>query len=549
MRDTPVRTLVRAALGAGVILSIVSASALPASAAGYPRRVAIAPFASLAKEDIGATVAVLPRLLASRLMALAGAEVMLLPAGGKSPEVAAKEAKFPLLLQGTVSKLGKGYSIDTTVTDLSTGGSAGAFFATAATEDDIIAQLGTLSGEIAEKVFGVQGAVRAVSPVPAAAPAPSPAAVAVVGGIPVAASAAAQAPAGASPAAGPVASAEGWIPSSLKKTGQSDKIVDEIHGVVSGDTDEEGNGEVVAWGSRTIYVYRIKGSEILPYTRIPRGLSFQVLNVEAIDLNGDGKKDLLVTFREGDTLYSTVFLRKGDVFDEIPAKIPYFLVVLPDWEGKRVIAGQARGVEFPFHGKIFAMQWDGKTVVPGPALPPDTNILPLSAGGIAGLSSARFGKEWRWLYTDENEYMRVMEAGGKSLYKSKEKFGAASNGFEYGPLDPMLNRKPRMEMRRAPRPLPGPEGAPLVLAIEVKRGIASRAIGSFDTTRLVVFQWDGSEFVEKGGSPKSDFFFSGADLLSSPGLRKGGKVISALIEKFDSAMTRPESRLVLLQME
>jgi len=133
MRILPGRHVVRAVLGAVLLVFSVLASPVPASAAGYPRRIAIAPFASLTKEDIGGTVAVLPRLLASRLMALAGADVLLLPAGGKSLEEAAREAKYPLLLQGTVSKLGKGYSIDAAVTDLSTGKSAGAFFTAAAT--------------------------------------------------------------------------------------------------------------------------------------------------------------------------------------------------------------------------------------------------------------------------------------------------------------------------------------------------------------------------------------------------------------------------------
>ncbi|MDD5761448.1 MAG: hypothetical protein PHP88_02930, partial [bacterium] len=72
MRIIPVRHLARAVLGAVLFLSCVLASSVPASAAGYSRRIAIAPFASLTKEDIGATVSVLPRLLASRLMALAG---------------------------------------------------------------------------------------------------------------------------------------------------------------------------------------------------------------------------------------------------------------------------------------------------------------------------------------------------------------------------------------------------------------------------------------------------------------------------------------------
>ena len=173
MHATPARNAGRFVLGAILLVSyLLLGTASPASAAGYARRIAISPFVVLTKEDIGATVSVLPRLLASRLMALAGADVVLLPAGAP-PEEKAREAKVPLLLQGTVSKLGKGYSIDAAVTELETGKSAGAFFAAAATEDDIIAQMGILSGEIAEKLFGVKGASRAVAP-PAPVATPSP---------------------------------------------------------------------------------------------------------------------------------------------------------------------------------------------------------------------------------------------------------------------------------------------------------------------------------------------------------------------------------------
>ena len=74
------------------------------------------------------------------------------------------------------------------MTDLETGKPAGAFFAVAATEDDIIAQLGALSGEIAEKLFGVQGAVRATAPPapvavpPASAALPAPSGIPSIGG-------------------------------------------------------------------------------------------------------------------------------------------------------------------------------------------------------------------------------------------------------------------------------------------------------------------------------------------------------------------------------
>src|SRR3990170_3577268 len=141
-------------------------------AAEYPRRIAIAPFAVLGpQEEIRQTVEILPRLVSSRLMALAGAEVLLLPSGEKSAEDVAKKAGLPLLLKGTVVKLGAGYSIDVTVSDLSTGQTAGAFFVAAATVDEIIPRLGDLASDISEKMFGVKTAVR-TSPPPTPVPPP-----------------------------------------------------------------------------------------------------------------------------------------------------------------------------------------------------------------------------------------------------------------------------------------------------------------------------------------------------------------------------------------
>jgi len=554
MRIIPGRSVGGAFLVALLLLSSVPASTVPASAAGYPRRIAIAPFASVAKEDIGATVSVLPRLLASRLMALTGADVVLLPAGGKAPEEAAKEAKVPLLLQGTVSKLGKGYSVDTTVTDLETGKPAGAFFAAAATEDDIITQMGVLTGEIAEKLFGVQGAIRATAlPVPVAAlpapvTAPAPVGAAAVGGalVVTGASATPVAPAAAS---APGTTADGWVPSSMKKVGQSDKINDEIYGVVAGDVDADGNGEVVTWGRNTIHVYRVKGNDILPYTRVSRSLQNHFLNVDTIDLDGDGKKDLVVTNLEGDRLASFVLLRKGDGFVEIPGTTKHHLVVLRGWNGKDVVAGQRQGVSEPFQGKIYAMKWDGKILSEGEPLPLDTAILPVSAGGVHSLSPLPSGKDPRWLYVDVEEKLRVLDAGGKSVYKSKEQFGGAADAFEYGEFSRFDQRYPTLLLRRAPRAVAETRGENLVVVTEVRKGALQNTVGAFESSRVVILQWEGAAFIERTASPKSDFFHSGVDLLPPGVLRRGGRVIASVIEQSGSAFKDKVSRLVLLQVE
>lgn len=549
MRTIRGRHVASAVLCAVLLFSCLPASSVQAEAAGYSRRIAIAPFASLTKEEIGGTVAVLPRLLGSRLMALAGADVLLLPAGGKSPVEAAREAKYPLLLQGTVAKLGKGYSIDAAVTDLSTGGSAGAFFTAAATEDDIIAQLGLLSGEIAEKLFGVQGAIRAVSPAPppaAAAPIlPVPLA---IGAVPPAASSPATSPmatiAAAISAPAPTTLAGGWSPSSIKVVGQSDKILDELYGVVTVDTDAQGNTLVAAYGKTTLHLYRVKGTEIVPFTRISKPLGHHFLDVYAMDIDGDGSQEILVTDLVDERVESFVLKKKGDAYQEVAGGIHYYLVVLPDWMGKPVLVGQYQGIDTPFEGKIVALRWDGKGFAEGEKLPHDTNILPLSSG-LPGLSSARFGKEWRLIYTDENSYLRVLDAGGKSQYKSSTQYGATPDLFEWGPFIQLEGRRKWFPVRKAVRVAAGGGEAPLVLIPEAKLGV----VNTVGPTRLVLLQWEGGGFVVKAGSQIGDRPLTGADFLSRDGFGKGGKVVASLIDRSGSMLKDNPSLLVLFQVE
>ena len=534
----------RAVPGAVLLLSCLLLSALPASAAEYARRIAIAPFASTAKEDIGATVSVLPRLLASRLMALAGADVVLLPAGGKAPEEQAKEAKFPLLLQGTVSKLGKGYSVDTTVTDVETGKPAGAFFAAAATEDDIIPQLGALSGEIAEKLFGVQGAIRTTTP-PAPVAVPAPVGIPAVGGPPVASPREhVTVPPPSTPP--PSTPAEGWTPSSLKKVGHSDKITDELYGVTALESGASGESEVVTWGSNILYFYRVKGAQVLPFSRITKERKYHFLSVDAADVDGDGRKELLATCMVGDQIRSIIYKKGKETYSELARDIPYFLAVVTDSSGKPVVVGQNRGIDQPFRGKLYRMNWDGKTLKEGEAFPANTNIKPLNEG-ILGLSAAMFDKEWQWIYTDEESHLRLVDPSGRSVFRSREKYGSGIDLFEWGTLDRVTQKRMQFFLRKAARVSEGAGGKPLLLISEVDKGLLGVA-RMWDKTRVVLLQWDDGGFIEKAGTKMEGRFFSGADYLSLP-LRRDGGIIASVIEQEGSAYKDKISRLVLYRAE
>ena len=553
------------ALGSRFVLAVfifITVSSA-ATAADYSRRIAIAPFTILgAHEDIRQTVDILPRLVSSRLMAMTGAEVLLLPPGDGPPGDAAKRAGLPLLLEGSVSKLGAGYSIDVTVTDLATGQLAGAFFAAAATEDEIILRLGDLAADISEKMFGVKAA-RAYAPPPVSSPAAAPPSGAPAM-VPAVSSPAATPPSGG-PATSPPPAPDapetllsGWVPSTFAKVGQSGKIADEIYGVVAGDTDSEGNREVIAYGKTTLYFYRVKGEEIVPYTRISKSIEDHILSIDAVDLDGDGGKEILVTnvntpgggeHVADERLASFVLKRKGDVYEEVAGKIPYFLAVLPDWMGKPVVVGQREGFDRAFRGKIFPLRWDGMgAFIAGEPFPHDTNILPLS-DGLPGLSAVRFDKEWQLVYTDMESRLRVLDAGGKSQYKSRDIYGTALNFFEWGPYDEFEGKRKKYPLRMPVRVAPGGEKFPPVLIPEVIKGMLDTTQGFYKSSRLVVLQWDGGEFLEKAGTKSTGHFVTGADFLSPSGLKRGDTVVASVVEQIGSVFKDKVSRLLLFRLE
>lgn len=535
---------------AGLLLAGFAGSA----AAEYPRKVAIASFTVLtSQEDLQKIAPILPRLLSSRLMALSGAEVLLLPSGETSPREAAVKAGYPLLLTGSVAKLGAGYSIDLTVNEIAGGKTAGAFFVAAETVDAIIPRLGDLAVDVVEKMFGVKAA-RPQAPAPfVQVPPPlvpaAPQQVVSVPPIPAAPGQAASAPvAAAPPSPAPAAAQENWVPSSLKKAGESGRIADELHGVVAGDVDEEGNGQVVAYGKKGIYLYDVKGTELLPHARITEGLPDHLFNVEAVDLDGDGKKEILVTGLEAEDLRSSVWRRKGDTYEKVAARIPYYLVLLPDWNGKPVVAGQQQGRNTPFFGKIYRMSWDGTSLAIDEALPADTLRAPLSSG-VLGLSSAKFGQEWKLIYTDASDNLRVLDPSGNTEYKTAGTYGWSGDVYEWGQYLPRQGRSSQF-VRKAARVTGGPDGYPFIVVPEDERGFLNLAASS-KTTRLVLFAWEKGELVEKAGTAKSASasIFSGADFLSHSRLGRGGKVVASVIEQEDGIIKGGMSRLALFVVE
>jgi hypothetical protein len=482
-------------------------------------------------------------------MALAGADVVLLPAGGKAPEAAAMEAKVPLLLQGTVSKLGKGYSVDTTVTDLETGKTAGAFFAAAATEDDIIAQLGVLSGEIAEKLFGVQGAIRVMAlPVPAlAAPlAGLPGITGIPGAAGTAPATAAVLPAAASTVSAPTAPrsvplfSEGRIPSAIERFGQSDKIPDELYRVAVADLDGDGEPEFVATGKRTVWFYKLKGKEIVPIspTRLVRRLGSQLLNVEIHDADGDGKPEIFVTELINDRLDSFVLQYRNGAFEVVSSGIPYFIVLLSDLDGKPALAGQRTGFAELFSRGVTLLTYKDRVVTEG------KRLKLAMEDGIFGLNAVPVGGSGKYVYVDADEHLRLLDGSGKTLTITKDYFARGVIYVSRGTTPRGGVAPPHAWVRGRAVPLGGERGAPYLLTVQAEGAEVMKDSRDFKASRVVVGKYEGESFNVRLTSESSNAYISDA----APFLRDGGGegfVAATTIESPGGARSDPQSRIVL----
>jgi hypothetical protein len=256
--------------------------------------------------------------------------------------------------------------------------------------------------------------------------------------------------------------------------------------------------------------------------------------------------ELLATCLVGDQIRSFVYRKGKGVYSEAAWDIPYFLAVVIDAQGKRVVVGQNRGIDDPVRGKLYRMAWDGKTLKEAEAYPANTNIKPLNQG-VLGLSAGMFSGAWQWAYTDEDIHLRVLDPAGKTVFLSKEKYGAGIDLFEWGPFDRVEQKRKQFFLRKAARVSEGAGGKPILLISEVDKGILHTA-RSWDKTRLVLLQWEDGSFSEKAGTKMEGRFSSGADFLSLP-LRRGGEIITAVIEQEGAVYKDKISRLVLYRAE
>ncbi len=156
------------------------------------------------------------------------------------------------------------------------------------------------------------------------------------------------------------------------------RLGEEYRRLVICDLDGNGTKEFVLLGERGIRAYSFKNGHLFPFAYYTFPQDMYGLHMHTIDINKDGKDDIVVTVgkdemileAEDTSLHSMILTYNQRSFRALVRNLPYYLRVIEDRHGNKILLGQKRGDFSPYMGDIVSFIWKGGHLSSsGPYLP------------------------------------------------------------------------------------------------------------------------------------------------------------------------------------
>jgi len=192
--------------------------------------------------------------------------------------------------------------------------------------------------------------------------------------------------------------------------------------------DVTGNGknELILVNENRVMIYRLreggKFKRVAQYS--PRGEDLEIMSVDAVDLNGNGRAEIFVTCREGDhRLSSFVIEVKGKRFQKVWSGVNRYFRAMRSFGKAPVMMTQKPGFQDPIHGAIETVKFDGGKYRIGPALklPEKYGLKFILYGLNQGALPGRKGVNT--IIIDNDFHLRVYSPDARIVYKSEEYYG------------------------------------------------------------------------------------------------------------------------------
>jgi hypothetical protein len=264
-----------------------------------------------------------------------------------------------------------------------------------------------------------------------------------------------------------------------------------FNGIALGDVDGDGKIETVILTPKSVLIYRYDQQRAQKIAEITEGMRGTNIGVDVADINGNGTPEIFVTAltptRRG--LESFVLEYDGKSFRRIVTDASWYFRVCSVPDRGKVLLGQEHKSGAPFSGRISEMTWRNGQYEPEVdvlANNRDTNVLGLAIGDIVP------GQKETVVAFDSRNHIRVLDAGGKELYKTPDIFGGSTLYYEGNSTDSGETTRPVYFTMRL-LSLEDKDGKPRILVVKNHdvTGMKLEKFRDFNESQVMAFYWDG----------------------------------------------------------
>ena len=287
-------------------------------------------------------------------------------------------------------------------------------------------------------------------------------------------------------------------------------------GVEVGDFDGDGKNEIVLGFKDRLVLARVAAGKFEPLADYVFGRSGDLLSLDGLDLDGNGRMELYVTLAQLNDIRSLAIELQGSQLTAVVKPVPFFLRKVKLGSEGYVLLGQELNPDIKNHtqdlsGPIFRVNRQGDRLERG---------APVDLPNMVSLYGFQlFEHSGRPLIAriNINDKLQVIEPTGGLLWESSDYFGGSETSFARpdGASQGMGTRyvfiNPRLET--------GPDGTVLVAVNEGSRTFS--AFRSFNSSHLKAVAYDGYSLVERWrtkpqGGYLGDFRMADADNDGDP---------------------------------
>ena len=218
-------------------------------------------------------------------------------------------------------------------------------------------------------------------------------------------------------------------PSDTPGVWRSQSIPIVSRGIAVADLSGDGQNKVVILAQHSVEVFQYKDRQLMPIAKYETPPNLTLLNVSTLDINGDGKAEIIVSASYFKDPRSFILNLDGNKLTELYKDIKFYLnvvAVAPDFT-RQLIGSRGEQKEIfvqGVHNVIFSggqAQLSTRLSLPSKANPFNFVYLPEKSG-------------YKVIINDDKDHIVVYTAKGERVAATEEQYCGSAIGLEFDPL-------------------------------------------------------------------------------------------------------------------